>query len=272
MIAFLLRLYPARWRTRYGDEFAALLAERPLGPFDVADVLLGALDAQLHLRGLGSWSEHRRGFPMSLRLGGVAAFAGGTLMLSGWIWSGVDPADEDPGIWLVLRGDDRDTRGPGWPQRVPGALSPDPRVGRVSPARARRRSHDARSHGDGTSPRPATRSATGRPGASSSSVCWPRLPARSSSRSRPIGLRPCPVRARSPSLPGLVSPSSRSPSRSSEATVLGAAPPALHARVPGLPGRLDRHGPTGDPPGPARHGHRGGSRLSSHPIRADSRP
>ena len=63
MIALLLRLYPARWRARYGDEFEALLAERPLGPFDVADVLLGALDAHLHLRGLGSWSEHRRGFP-----------------------------------------------------------------------------------------------------------------------------------------------------------------------------------------------------------------
>ena len=104
MIALLLRLYPARWRTRYGDEFGALLAERPLGPFDVADVLLGALDAHLHLRGLGSWSEHRRGFPMSLRLGGFAAFAGGTLLLSGWIWSGVDPADEDPGVWLFVAG------------------------------------------------------------------------------------------------------------------------------------------------------------------------
>lgn len=81
MIALLLRLYPARWRTRYGDEFGALLAERPLGPFDVADVLLGALDAHLHLRGLGSWSDHRRGVPMTLRVGGLAAFAAGSLML-----------------------------------------------------------------------------------------------------------------------------------------------------------------------------------------------
>jgi hypothetical protein len=104
MIALLLRLYPARWRTRYGDEFSALLAERPLGPFDVADVLLGALDAHLHLRGLGSYSEHRRGFPMSLRLGGFAAAIGGALMLIGWIWSGVDPADSDPGVWLFLAG------------------------------------------------------------------------------------------------------------------------------------------------------------------------
>ena len=69
MIALLLRLYPARWRARYGDEFAAVLEERPLGPFDVADVLLGALDAHLHLRGLGAASQHAKGFAMSLRIG-----------------------------------------------------------------------------------------------------------------------------------------------------------------------------------------------------------
>ena len=73
MIALLLRLYPARWRARYGDEFAAVLEERPLGPFDVADILLGALDAHLHLRGLGAASEHGKGFAMSLRIGGYAA-------------------------------------------------------------------------------------------------------------------------------------------------------------------------------------------------------
>lgn len=79
MRALLLRCYPARWRARYGDEFEALLGERPLGPFDVADVLLGALDAHLHLRGLGAASEHGKGFPMSQRLGGYAAIVGGVL-------------------------------------------------------------------------------------------------------------------------------------------------------------------------------------------------
>jgi hypothetical protein len=81
MIALLLRLYPARWRDRYGDEFAAVLEERPLGPFDVADVLLGALDANLHLRGLGAASQHGKGFAMSLRIGGYAAVVGGLLWL-----------------------------------------------------------------------------------------------------------------------------------------------------------------------------------------------
>jgi hypothetical protein len=83
VIGLLLRCYPARWRTRYGDEFAALLTERSLGPFDVADVLLGAFDAHLHLRGLGAASEHAKGFPMSLRIGGYAAITGGVLWFSG---------------------------------------------------------------------------------------------------------------------------------------------------------------------------------------------
>jgi hypothetical protein len=81
MISLLIRCYPARWRDRYGDEFAAVLAERTLGPFDVADVLLGALDAQLHLRGLGAASQHAKGFAMSLRIGGYAAIVGGVLWL-----------------------------------------------------------------------------------------------------------------------------------------------------------------------------------------------
>ncbi len=85
MIALLLRFYPAGWRARYGDEFEALLSERPFAPFDVADLLLGALDAQLHLRGLGAYSEHRRGIPMSLRFGGYAAIVGGILWFAGLV-------------------------------------------------------------------------------------------------------------------------------------------------------------------------------------------
>ena len=76
MRSFLIRCYPARWRARYGDEFQAVLEERPLGPFDVADILLGALDAQLRLRGRGTEIAHGRGFSMSLRIGGMAAIIG----------------------------------------------------------------------------------------------------------------------------------------------------------------------------------------------------
>lgn len=75
----LVRLYPAGWRARYGDEFLALLEERPLGPFDVADILLGALDAQLRLRRVGAASTTGRSLSMSLRIGGLAAILGGVL-------------------------------------------------------------------------------------------------------------------------------------------------------------------------------------------------
>jgi hypothetical protein len=79
MRSLLIRLYPARWRARYGDEFEAILEERPLGPFDVADILLGALDARLRLRRRGADNIHGRGLFMSLRIGGFAAILGGAL-------------------------------------------------------------------------------------------------------------------------------------------------------------------------------------------------
>jgi hypothetical protein len=44
---WLLRLYPARWRARYGDEFLALLEGQPRTLDTLLDVILGALDAHL---------------------------------------------------------------------------------------------------------------------------------------------------------------------------------------------------------------------------------
>jgi hypothetical protein len=84
LTAALLRLYPARWRARYGDEFAAVLEQRPLGPFDLVDVLLGAVDAHLHLRRVGGSSPHGTGLAMSLRVGGVAAVVGAPVWVGGF--------------------------------------------------------------------------------------------------------------------------------------------------------------------------------------------
>lgn len=100
MITFLIRLYPARWRARYGDEFEQVLTDRPLGPFDVADVLLGALDAQLHLRGLGAASEHRKGYAMTLRIGGYAAIVGGFLWLLALAGNAINDGGETFSPWL----------------------------------------------------------------------------------------------------------------------------------------------------------------------------
>lgn len=97
----LLALYPASWRTRYGEEFELVLRDRPLGPFDVADVLLGALDAHLHLRGLGAASEHGKGFAMSHRIGGWAAIAGGILWFIGLAAASASDSDND-GIWSLF--------------------------------------------------------------------------------------------------------------------------------------------------------------------------
>lgn len=47
---WLLALYPARWRDRYGEEFASLLEEQPLTPALVVDVIRGALDARASSR------------------------------------------------------------------------------------------------------------------------------------------------------------------------------------------------------------------------------
>jgi len=102
--SFLIRLYPARWRARYGEEFAVLLEERPLGPLDVADILLGAFDAQLRLRGHDTGIAHGKGFVMSLRIGGFAAILGAALWaVAGLVNSGVfvDVDAAVPSILLV---------------------------------------------------------------------------------------------------------------------------------------------------------------------------
>jgi hypothetical protein len=104
MNSLLIRLYPAHWRARYGEEFAALLEERPLGPLDVADILLGAFDAQLRLRGRDTGIAHGRGFVMSLRIGGLAAILGAALWAAaGLVNSGifVDVDATVPSILLV---------------------------------------------------------------------------------------------------------------------------------------------------------------------------
>lgn len=84
MIALLLAMYPAPWRRRYGEEFRAMLESRPLGPFDVADVLLGALDARLTRFGLVGATGPDGGHGMTLRIGGIGAIVGGILWFIGF--------------------------------------------------------------------------------------------------------------------------------------------------------------------------------------------
>lgn len=83
MIGLLLACYPARWRARYEEEFRAVLESRPIGPFDVADVLIGALDARLAPRRLTAAAGTHGGHLVMLRIGGLGAIAGGLLWFIG---------------------------------------------------------------------------------------------------------------------------------------------------------------------------------------------
>jgi hypothetical protein len=101
MRSLLIRCYPARWRARYGDEFEAILEERSLGPFDVADILLGALDARLRSNWHGAGIQQGRSLSMSLRIGGFAGILAATLLAVAW-FMGYGFVDIDPTIAGVV--------------------------------------------------------------------------------------------------------------------------------------------------------------------------
>ena len=100
MIGLLLALYPARWRSRYGEEFRAVLESRPLGPFDVADVLIGAFDARLTRFRFAGAAGIDGGPLMMLRLGGSGAIFGGVLWFLG-VAVASQPGGDDT-VWLAL--------------------------------------------------------------------------------------------------------------------------------------------------------------------------
>ena len=77
----LLRLYPAAWRARYGDEFLELLADRPPRLRDRLDIVAGALDARLHPQvGQAAPAE----VPMRRDTSVAAIVAVGGLLLTLW--------------------------------------------------------------------------------------------------------------------------------------------------------------------------------------------
>lgn len=100
MIGLLLALYPAHWRRRYGEEFRAVLESRPLGPFDVADVLLGALDARSRALRVAGSPETSGGRITMLRIGGFAALIGGPMWVLAFVAASAAGGKEP--VWLVL--------------------------------------------------------------------------------------------------------------------------------------------------------------------------
>jgi hypothetical protein len=58
---WLLRLYPAAWRARYGEEFAAVLAGQRVSLGLLLDVIGGTVDAHLHPQVLPAHSNQTQG-------------------------------------------------------------------------------------------------------------------------------------------------------------------------------------------------------------------
>jgi len=71
VIRFIVRLYPARWRRRYGVEFDALLGDMSPGWRDPFDVLKGAVQMQMTIGSLGK-SAAVFGAACALVAGGVS--------------------------------------------------------------------------------------------------------------------------------------------------------------------------------------------------------
>lgn len=88
----LVRLYPRRWRERYGTEFRALLEQKSLGPRDYIDIVRHLVDAHLHNNdGL----QRRLHMPRYIE----ARVSGLALLLAGVIW--VAGVAERSGWWAI---------------------------------------------------------------------------------------------------------------------------------------------------------------------------
>lgn len=85
-VPLLLRLYPAAWRARYGDEFAELLASRPPSLRDRLDILFGAVDARLNPQ-VGRAAPSDAPMPRDRSAGGLIVVAGA--LLTTWAVLGV---------------------------------------------------------------------------------------------------------------------------------------------------------------------------------------
>ncbi len=105
MIGLLLALYPVGWRRRYGEEFRAVLESRPLGPFDVADVLFSAIDARFRAPRSSGATITAGGHLVMLRIGGFGAIGGGALWFVGIAFaSWLGEPDGAPWMFVSMAG------------------------------------------------------------------------------------------------------------------------------------------------------------------------
>jgi hypothetical protein len=93
----LLRLYPRAWRARYGDEMLALLEQHHPSMRTRVNLLRGALDAQLHKRGLIMSGNSRPSVRRSL----LVALLPSTFVVVHWVCE-LYPFQGDSTLWNAL--------------------------------------------------------------------------------------------------------------------------------------------------------------------------
>jgi len=99
----LVRLYPPAWRARYGSEIVGLLAARPPRLGDQLDLVVGALDAHLHPELVVAGPVDRASVPLGHRVPGLAATAGGLLLVVALVGGGISGAEGwFSWIWVAL--------------------------------------------------------------------------------------------------------------------------------------------------------------------------
>jgi hypothetical protein len=106
----LTRLYPRRWRERYGEEFEEFLLDSRAGPKTWMDVLRGAAGEYIHPAIGGAMNEYRTSFgtvvrqPSALIPLGMALTALTVVLIHIAVYGAAREADEGPTahIWQLL--------------------------------------------------------------------------------------------------------------------------------------------------------------------------
>ena len=85
-MTWLLKLYPPRWRRRYGRELAQLVATRPFSIATAIDLVAGAIDAWIYPQSSTAAAESKGGRNMVLTVFIVSQLLAVTAILLGAAW------------------------------------------------------------------------------------------------------------------------------------------------------------------------------------------
>jgi hypothetical protein len=112
----LLRLYPRRWRERYGDELLELTADQPLGIQQQFDLFMGAIDAHMSWTPSGSSTNvNNQEARVIAGLRTVCATKGARMtkrdgLIAAGLYLGVTILLTFAGIWLKRSGMDNESQ------------------------------------------------------------------------------------------------------------------------------------------------------------------